>query len=299
MFMQHISLSIIPYISLLCSVWACLWRKPLLVGFFASISVSLALVCKVVRLQGVLYIAAFLTIALLKQKKINTFNQCTHRRLKMLFCGAEVIMALALANHIASGFHNILLLKQWTISQHSVPYSMYLNFDKTIAAIILFFGGCGYNDGAFLRKRSLITAAVALVLCIGALITPSFLLGHVAYDFKIPSIWPIWCINNFFFVCFAEEMIYRCLMQGALRRFLSVRLKKIYVHILISSMLFGIIQHFRGGPMLIALSLIAGIFYGVVYDKTRSILWSMIVHFTLNLIHFIMFTYPFARSFVA
>ena len=36
----------------------------------------------------------------------------------------------------------------------------------------------------------------------------------------------------------------------------------------------------------------AGLFYGYTYQKTKRIEASMLVHFCLNMVHFLMFTYP-------
>lgn len=60
---------------------------------------------------------------------------------------------------------------------------------------------------------------------------------------------------------------------------------------MLSSLLFGL-AHFKAGLAYMIFASIAGAFYGLTYQKTRRILCSILVHFGVNLIHLIFFTYP-------
>jgi hypothetical protein len=42
----------------------------------------------------------------------------------------------------------------------------------------------------------------------------------------------------------------------------------------------------------VLLAAVAGLGYALVYHRTRSIEMSMLTHFTLNAMHFLLFTYP-------
>ena len=61
--------------------------------------------------------------------------------------------------------------------------------------------------------------------------------------------------------------------------------------IAVGSLLFGL-SHFAGGTSYIVLATVAGLGYGIVYQRTQSIEMSMLAHFTLNTTHFLLFTYP-------
>ncbi len=65
-----------------------------------------------------------------------------------------------------------------------------------------------------------------------------------------------------------------------------------YLALLIASLLFGT-MHF-GGVKYTLLASVAGIFYGLIYQKTKSIEASIAAHFSLNLAHFTALTYPSA-----
>ncbi len=63
------------------------------------------------------------------------------------------------------------------------------------------------------------------------------------------------------------------------------------IAIAVSSGLFGL-AHFGGGVSYIVLATAAGLGYGIVYQRTRSIEMAMLAHFALNTVHFLLFTYP-------
>jgi hypothetical protein len=63
--------------------------------------------------------------------------------------------------------------------------------------------------------------------------------------------------------------------------------------IAVTSVLFGLV-HFAGGPLLIGAATLAGVGYGIAYARTRRIEAAVLAHFSLNAIHFLGFTYPYA-----
>jgi uncharacterized protein len=46
----------------------------------------------------------------------------------------------------------------------------------------------------------------------------------------------------------------------------------------------------------VVLATAAGLGYSIVYQRTRSIEMSMLAHFALNTVHFLLFTYPALQS---
>ncbi len=193
--------------------------------------------------------------------------------------------------HKIPGFHNTLALDEVRFSKASAQYSMYLNFDKVAAGLIIFaIGGLAAAEKLPNFKSILDTIAI-LILAILVIMIPARCSGHVLIDAKIPEHFWIWSLNNFFFVSFAEEVIFR----GFIQRKLTADLKlDPFFAIAISSIIFGL-AHFKGGVTYITLSAVCGVFYGFAYYKTNRILCAMLVHFGLNLTHFLFFTYPFAK----
>lgn len=63
---------------------------------------------------------------------------------------------------------------------------------------------------------------------------------------------------------------------------------------MLASLMFGL-AHFKGGISYVMLATVAGVGYGFVYQKTKRIESSILVHFAVNTIHFLFFTYPALR----
>jgi membrane protease YdiL (CAAX protease family) len=198
-----------------------------------------------------------------------------------------LVTVILFSFHLLPGFNNALVVDGLRISQLSIPFSIYLNFDKTIAGIILFMNNRLYEHENPLDSKSIILISKLLFLCATILMTTGILYGYIKFDFKIPNILLIWCINNLFFICLSEEVIFRGIIQNKLEEFSSSK----YFSLTLASLIFGL-AHFKGGIAYILLATIVGGFYGLAYQKTRRVLCAMLVHFGLNLIHLIFFTYP-------
>ncbi len=217
-----------------------------------------------------------------------TYLHYCYKKFKLLSLVLMLGMALAMMLHKLPGFHNPLVFDQLKLSEFSKPFSMYLNFDKCMAALIL-FAFSGLIKAEKLPNKTALTQTIKiLVCCVVTIIAPALLLGYVKLDIKLPSILWIWMINNLMFVCFAEEVLFRGIIQKKLQQDLKLNP---YLAITIASVLFGL-AHFKGGIAYIVLATICGMFYGYTYLKTNRILSAMLVHFGLNLTHILLFSYP-------
>jgi membrane protease YdiL (CAAX protease family) len=201
-----------------------------------------------------------------------------------------IAYSIAFLCHWLQGFNNLLYLKQVHLSPGSCPFSMYLNFDKTMMGLILYGMSFLYKEEKGLNYPAFKKILQMLFLCILVLMPASLLSGYVNFDYKLSEHLLMWSITNLFFVCFAEEVFFRGFIQNTLMR-LSPHYIPFWIPLLITSLLFGA-AHFQGGMMYMILSAVAGLFYGYTYYKTGRILCSMLVHFGLNLVHFIFFSYP-------
>ena len=65
--------------------------------------------------------------------------------------------------------------------------------------------------------------------------------------------------------------------------------------IVISGLLFGLV-HFSAGPIYTLLAMLLGCTYAYVYYKSNSIYWPIAIHFSFNLIHITLFTYPYIQQ---
>ena len=214
-----------------------------------------------------------------------------NKHLKNLLYVVIVILLGCAITHIIPGFSNALVIEKLRISELSSPFSMYLNFDKTIIALILYVTGRLFLLEKFLDKKSIQQTLFSLLLCLVVILIPGLLLGYIKFDPKVPDILWLWIFNNLLFVAIGEEIIFRGFVQNSLKSFLGKKAVNNYIHIIIASIIFGL-MHFRGGIVYVLLASIAGGFYGYTYDKTNRIFCAAIVHFGLNLVHLLMFTYP-------
>lgn len=275
------------YILLICTVASCFMVRKRIV------TISCIVVSTLVALfQGVIDFYGLSCLALFYYLTYIYFYNSINKIVRTLLISAILLMVIGFILHIVPGFYNLLAIDNVSISPLSASFSMYLNFDKTMAGIILFLNSTLYNDEKSLDSRSLLQTILLLTYCSAFLIITGLAMGYIKFDVKIPSILGIWVINNLFFVCLAEEVIFRGIVQNHLK--LVFKDKNLpYMSLVLSSLIFGLL-HFKGGMVYVILASISGGFYGLAYEKTNRISSAMIVHFGLNLTHLIFFTYPAA-----
>lgn len=201
-------------------------------------------------------------------------------------------LGLGLAGvHLLPGFQNLRVLNNVYISSNGIPFSLYLNFDKTVVGILI-LGILHQRITTKTAWREMFkTMAPRALLVVFIVAILSFAFKFVWFDPKLSPSLPIWAVTNLFFVCLAEEGFFR----GFIQKYLCLILRRVSygstIAIIFSAILFGL-SHFMGGPRYIILATIAGIGYGWIYWRTKRIEASIITHFSLNLVHFLLFTYP-------
>lgn len=65
--------------------------------------------------------------------------------------------------------------------------------------------------------------------------------------------------------------------------------------LLLTALLFGLF-HYKSGVLMIIFAFLAGIGYGYAFQKSEKIESAILVHFGVNITHFIFFTYPFYKA---
>lgn len=199
-----------------------------------------------------------------------------------------LVFAIALSMHLLSGFNNPKIFDNVKFAEDSLPFSMYINFDKSAVGLLLLLFFIRPRQPEF-KKENLFVVGKTLFALILIMLPVALLSGYVRFNPKFPDQAWIWMLNNFFLVCLAEETFFRGFIQGGLER-LKLNLHRA-VPILFAAVLFGL-AHFKGGVAYIALATLAGLFYGYAYQQTKRIEVPMLVHFGLNLVHFLLFSYP-------
>ncbi|MGW6780969.1 CPBP family glutamic-type intramembrane protease [Brucella pseudogrignonensis] len=214
-----------------------------------------------------------------------------------------VAIAVAFFCHALPGFQNVKLINQVTMSAGAIPFTMYLNFDKVAAAWILAFCGGFFSSTTRLYgsenfsnfKRLLGWVFLSWSACASILLLFGLSIGFIAFNPKIMPFLGIWAANNLLFVTFAEETLYRGMIQGSLDRASTSSGVLSYTAVPIGALLFGL-SHIYGGWIYVAMATVAGLFYGLAYKKVRLLTAPILVHFLLNLIHALFFTYPALQS---
>jgi len=235
---------------------------------------------------GLILILAFVTCCF-NNKKIPILVRVL---CALVLCILGLGLGLA-GSHLLPGFQNLRVLNNVHISSNGIPFSLYLNFDKTVVGLFIL----GILHQRIMTKSEwrdmfkIMAPRALLVIFIVAIL--SFAFKFVAFDPKLSSYLPIWVVTNLFFVCLAEEGFFR----GFIQKYLCFTWQRAShgntMAILLSAILFGC-SHFMGGPRYVMLATIAGIGYGWIYWRTQRIEASILTHFSLNLVHFLFFTYP-------
>lgn len=214
------------------------------------------------------------------------------RLLKAACFATIVILAVGLAIHVVPGFHNIQVLPPTRLTPHSIPYDQWINFDKTLAGIVIL--GILYRKPiatAAQLKIALWRAAVPTLVTIILVIALGRALGYIEWDPKWTSQFWLWAAINLLATCLSEEAFFRAFLQTEIERFCGKRPNGALIAITCSAVLFGL-AHIAGGWRYVALASVAGAGYATVFYRTRNIEASIYAHFTLNTVHFLLFTYP-------
>ncbi|MBC2885365.1 CPBP family intramembrane metalloprotease [Ochrobactrum sp. CM-21-5] len=267
--------------------------------FAIALSLVTAFQSGVVNIIGLLTLGVFLLLSL-------WHFSLRHEKTVFRFPGATMISAvlivaaaIAFFSHSVPGFHNIKVIDHVVMSPVAIPFTMYLNFDKVAAAVILALCGGFFssaNGQAALYKLADLKNLLKWVFLIWAgcsvtLIAAGLSVGYIAFDPKIMPYFWIWTANNFLFVAFAEETLFRGMIQGSLSKAFARFGWSPYTALAASAVLFGL-SHIYGGWTYVVLATVAGLFYGMAYLRTGLLIAPVLVHFLLNLTHALLFSYP-------
>ena len=280
-------LSTVAYFVLMAAIVS-LWVTPRRSSVWISLAIAASLTAFVagrVTVTGIAAVGvlAFLSFAFYRLKLIAP--------LKLVLGLFIFIVSLALHTHRIPGFKNWLVLPNLTLSRDSFPVHLYLNFDKPL--IGLFLVGFGMTRVRGLREwKNLFKETLPIILYASfALLGLSAAIGYVRLDLKWFEFSWLWLLVNLFFSCVAEEALFRGFLQFQLSKLMRPWRFGAVVSWITASILFGLI-HLPGGWSYVCLATVAGLFYGYAFFKTKKVEASIFVHFAVNAIHFLAFTYP-------
>jgi uncharacterized protein len=209
---------------------------------------------------------------------------------------AFFLFALAMGLLLLPGFNRTVLTEALVLSPGAVPYGIGLGFPKVAAGIFVLgiinhaYVGSWRELGLVLKRTAPIFAITLLAVMACAL-----LLEYVRVDPKWTVLFLVWAPVNLFFTCLSEEAFFRGFVQHELAQSINRKQLAAVVSIGVSALLFGL-SHFAGGWKYVLAGTVAGVGYGWAYHRTQRIEAAMAVHFGVNAVHFLFFTYPSLAS---
>lgn len=213
-----------------------------------------------------------------------------------------VLMSLAIAMHKVPGFQNYLVVENINLTPNSLGFTLYANLDKGLVGFILLNFFCETIPSIDEFKDGLKKMAVPSVMTITGVFLIAYCVKWVGFDPGLKPYFLQFLVINLFFVCFAEEAFFRGFLQEIISQKLGRAKFASAWSLVICSMLFGL-THFNGKIPVnqaligVLLGTLAGLGYGYVYQKTRKVEYAVLLHFALNMIHFIAFTYPSMKQY--
>lgn len=197
-----------------------------------------------------------------------------------------VFSAVALMLHMIPGVNNLIIVSGEQAGPQSAPFTFYYNLDKALIPFLLL--ACLPT----LLKRPAKPPANVLWWLVLLMSMPLLLLlatfaGGLKVEPHLPSWLGTFMLANLFFVCLAEEALFRGYIQQRLSQLLGDKRA-----LLIAALLFGL-AHFSGGLLLVLFATMAGVIYGLAWLWSGRLWVATLVHFSFNMLHLLLFTYPF------
>ncbi|MBN9342802.1 MAG: hypothetical protein BGO76_07660 [Caedibacter sp. 38-128] len=219
----------------------------------------------------------------------------TYYRAKSLSKGvlgvSLAVFIFAIYLHFIPGFHNFMIVDKFQVSPNSTPYSSYVNVDKVMVGSILLLFYSSLNRSFKEWKISLRVLPLPLLVVCALLLGTAFAMHYIRIDLKLPSILWWWIPTNLLLVCVMEEVFYRGFIQKELIKAFSPYKGGKWLAVVLAAVIFGA-SHYTGGIPYILLSTLAGGVYGYVFMRSHRLESSIVVHFLVNLIHIVAFSYP-------
>lgn len=251
------------------------WPKRSVLLFY-SLSVAMGLTAGILAWQA-LPAVALLAGLLYCQSRSTPLS--VRLALKCLTTGIVILLFMRLV----PGFHSLKVISDHQFAPDSIPFNMHLDFDKATAGLLLLLFCPFVSRSKDDWRKVLGSWGLHTLLCIPLLLAGSLISGYVRLDPKWSEYGPLWMLNNLLFVCAAEEAFFRGYIQSS---FANPR-----IGLGVSSLLFGA-AHYAGGWMYVVLAAAAGFFYGRAFQKSGKIEASILTHFSVNVAHFLFFSYP-------
>jgi membrane protease YdiL (CAAX protease family) len=200
--------------------------------------------------------------------------------------------ALAMGLALLPGFYRVVLAQPVVLSAGAAPHSISVGFPKVVTGIIIL----GLINPVLVhswRELGRVLARALPVFVITATVGMAVVLamGYTSFAPKWTALFLLFAPINLFFTCLSEEAFFRGFVQHELSQVGSRPALAAGIGLAIGAILFGL-AHFGGGTNYVIAAAVAGLGYGWAFLRTQRIEAAMAVHFGVNAVHFLLFTYP-------
>lgn len=213
------------------------------------------------------------------------------------------ILTLLSFAHLIPNIENIELISNYNLSENNKNFSIWYNFDKPLIAIFMLYFAYKIPRNFSEYKKILIDSLMIFVCLAVLILLVGKLSGFLIYETKNLNfnIFILWFFKNLFLTIFAEEFFFRFFLQKNLGKILHKTwlkssqkkyLNPSIISILIISIIFGVL-HLKMGIIFAIIAILASLGYGYAYYRTNYIESAILVHFLINLCHFLFFKYGF------
>ncbi|MCQ4348770.1 CPBP family intramembrane metalloprotease [Pseudomonas stutzeri] len=196
---------------------------------------------------------------------------------------ATLLAGAALAAHLVPGFAPLALGAARPFSADATPYALRLHWDKLLLGAVLLAWWLHQPRAPASRTGQAWGCALLTLLAVPAL---ALALGVVAWQPKWPPELALWLALNLGVTALAEELLFRGLLQGALVERLGAARG-----IAVGAALFGL-AHLPFSTGFAIAAALAGLGYGWVLRLSGRLWAAVLLHGTVNLVHFLLLSYP-------
>ena len=126
--------------------------------------------------------------------------------------GVLLACSIAFATHQMPWINNVLVFDAVRVSPLSAPYTLYWNYDKALAGVLL-YAVCVQPQRKVVWRNAIIATSAIAVLTTVLVAIPALAAKFVLWDPKWPVILLLWVPANLLVTCVAEEAFFRGLLQ--------------------------------------------------------------------------------------
>jgi membrane protease YdiL (CAAX protease family) len=205
-----------------------------------------------------------------------------------------IVLGVAVGLYRPAGFNYPLIFSLNQLHEGGKPFSLYINIAKLLAGYITVYFLLSVGLQAYIKSQ---TRQYALAIGLGFIIVilAYFALG-LGFYLKPLKYVALFGLVNLLVTCVAEEAFMRLLLQAQLQKFLSELASGFWLEaipLLITTAIF-VLLHLSSNLNVLWVFALAGFSYGLVYSLTKNLWACVAVHFTVNILHFSLLTYPLA-----